>query len=1538
MKKFLLFLLIISFAITGLCARGVKEVTTTTYTEEAKPVETAPVVEAVAPVEEIKPVVEEVIPVEEVKPLTGNVKEEIHTFLATAQSASADKEAFAEGTAVDAEGLGYIKTTGAVVKRWKDGSVTSTEVGKAMSSAFVFTVTGEAKVTLGVSSNGGNNDSAIAIVDDSNNVVANEQNIDVVHGTQAVELTYNLPAGNYRIVSPANDSYKRGARVHSITIVEKVETVVAASDAPTWDFRYFGVSVGGDRNFLAASGEGVKDSVKLSSALFNDDGSIKKKGGKYVADSPADGGSYYFTTINPQTTNFYLQADVTIDQINPSLDGQEGFALMVRDSMGEQGVSGNWMANLISVTGTKLPYGGVNQSPEAAATIGVRAYTGIYTPEASDANDIQKVRYAWWAKDGVANQLKAGETYRVSLEKTDYAYITTQYDIKTNEVIGSYTYYIPAKDSNDVVVESYKELDDPLTFQEADTAYVALSVARGINATFSNIKYTTSKWNAENWKPQPTVYVEPTINLMSGTTTTGGSYNLIFRTNADGVAKVYDKDTLVLDNIAVKGGSLTSAVVEMKNDKADFKVVFTPNPDFVFSIFEKLSSYDPIELNFCVEQRTLGNKKVIFVSNEGRPENSGKTMSNAVDLQTALNFAAPGQIIMLRADHYVIEDALTIARGHNGTAEEPITIRTNTGKFATIDFNKKGSGFVCWGDYWNISKINITNTKNGKCGMQLAGHNCILDRMNFYNNGTTGLQVSGSSYDEKSVWPSNNLIKNCTSMNNADKALEDADGFAAKLTTGEGNVFDGCISAYNADDGWDLFAKVSSGQIGAVTIKNSLTYKNGYLMVKEGSTAKKFTFADVECDENGTLTFKNGFEMEAGNGNGFKMGGSSMPGAHTLINSIAYNNKTKGIDSNSCPDIKAYNCTTYNNGSYNIAMYTGNKKAQTGFAAKGVLSYRNGTSLEEKLDLQGQNNADVFGASCYYWDKDKNQSVNTLGAVVSEDWFINLDTSVDPERNEDGSINMHGLLLLKDEARAEYGTGARGFAWGQKEATVWVVGDSTVSPFNDKYYIPRRGYGEELASYFNVTVYNLARSGASSKDFTGMVQYQTLINGDATTPALGDAETDNFLVIGFGHNDEKTEEARYTDPNGDYKTPGTLANSLYENYIKVAVDRGVIPVLCTPIARLSKDNTVESYNSANGHITEDVTIGDKTFKGGDYSAAIKQLASDLNRDGIYVEVIDLTAATIKENVALGDAAQYLHAFTGAKKAKDGSGLIATGLDQTHTNIYGAKMSAYLISELAKETAPKLADYSLGKGKPTYEEFFNASINKDYVVIDYKTPDDAKMDSSMWPKFTDADGRVWHGTVFGDVGGANKITDQNFTSVIDGDKITLTVMNNSGKIASGSDGMMFYYVKLPVGTKFTLEAKAKINDFKANNQVSFGLMARDDLYIDEYVALTMGDYVAAGSRNQGKIVNFGRKSSALVGDAPADAIILDKDAEVDLKIVGSNDGYTLTYGKETVSAGFDYALTGVDSDFFYVGIYAVRNCSVTFSDLHLTINE
>ena len=117
------------------------------------------------------------------------------------------------------------------------------------------------------------------------------------------------------------------------------------------------------------------------------------------------------------------------------------------------------------------------------------------------------------------------------------------------------------------------------------------------------------------------------------------------------------------------------------------------------------------------------------------------------------------------------------------------------------------------------------------------------------------------------------------------------------------------------------FRKGSDSSIGSVTIKNSVAYANGYL-------------------EDGT---------NAGNGNGFKMGGDSMPGSHVLENSIAFGNKAKGIDSNSCPDIKVKNCTTINNEGANVALYTNSAK-NTDFEATGVVSFRtSGEDVAENI-------------------------------------------------------------------------------------------------------------------------------------------------------------------------------------------------------------------------------------------------------------------------------------------------------------------------------------------------------------------------------------------------------------------------------------------------------------------------------------------------------------------------------------------------------------------------------------------------------------
>ena len=86
-----------------------------------------------------------------------------------------------------------------------------------------------------------------------------------------------------------------------------------------------------------------------------------------------------------------------------------------------------------------------------------------------------------------------------------------------------------------------------------------------------------------------------------------------------------------------------------------------------------------------------------------------------------------------------------------------------------------------------------------------------------------------ASSTPRDQWPSNNLILSAESHDNADSDGEDADGFAAKLTVGTGNVFRYAVSHNNIDDGWDLYTKTDTGPIGPVTIEDSLSYNNGTL-------------------------------------------------------------------------------------------------------------------------------------------------------------------------------------------------------------------------------------------------------------------------------------------------------------------------------------------------------------------------------------------------------------------------------------------------------------------------------------------------------------------------------------------------------------------------------------------------------------------------------------------------------------------------------------------------------------------------------------
>lgn len=467
--------------------------------------------------------------------------------------------------------------------------------------------------------------------------------------------------------------------------------------------------------------------------------------------------------------------------------------------------------------------------------------------------------------------------------------------------------------------------------------------------------------------------------------------------------------------------------------------------------------------------------------------------------------------------------------------------------------------------------------------------------------------------------------------------------------------------------------------------------------------------------------------------------------------------------------------------------------------------------------------------------------------------------------------------------------------------TVWIIGDSTVSSFADNYYYPRYGWGTQIDKYLDGTyeVKNIALSGRSSKSYVNDKEYKELTAG---------MKQGDYLLIGFGHNDEKAEADRYTDPNGDYKTAGSFANSLYENYIKPAQAAGTTVILCTPIVR--RTATAE-WSDSNLHITKD--SGD--FKGGDYAQSIRNLGKELN-----IPVVDMTKMTKELYDTLGpDETVNLHAWTSSK---------ATSVDNTHTNIYGGTYNAYLVTKTIKELGVAgMSEHITAKEAPVKADVLKS--NPDYKEAEYSGE---LKQSELWK-----DAGVFKGSIFGDIGGDPNLIKDKFILEGNEDGSIHIAVNGKGKISSTTDGMAMYYYKVPADSNFVITANATVNSINKHNQVAFGLMARDAMYIDVNDKSALGDYVAAGSIQQGTANCFKRKDGALgYGGKLENPVEAGKTYA--LKIESNSDGYACTFGDNAaISGGFDFKLTSIDADYVYVGLFVARQADVTFSDIKLVVD-
>lgn len=284
-----------------------------------------------------------------------------------------------------------------------------------------------------------------------------------------------------------------------------------------------------------------------------------------------------------------------------------------------------------------------------------------------------------------------------------------------------------------------------------------------------------------------------------------------------------------------------------------------------------------------------------------------------------------------------------------------------------------------------------------------------------------------------------------------------------------------------------------------------------------------------------------------------------------------------------------------------------------------------------------------------------------------------------------------------------------------------------------------------------------------------------------------------------------------------------------------------------------------------------------------------------------------------------DETVNLHAWTSSK---------ATSVDNTHTNIYGGTYNAYLVTKTIKELGVAgISEHITAKEAPVKADVLKS--NPDYKEAEYSGE---LKQSELWK-----DAGVFKGSIFGDIGGDPNLIKDKFILEGNEDGSIHIAVNGKGKISSTTDGIAMYYYKVPADSNFVITANATVNSINKHNQVAFGLMARDAMYIDVNDKSALGDYVAAGSIKQGTANCFKRKDGALgYGGTLENPVEAGKTYA--LKIESNSDGYACTFGDNAaISGGFDFKLTSIDADYVYVGLFAARQADVTFSDIKLVVD-
>jgi len=249
----------------------------------------------------------------------------------------------------------------------------------------------------------------------------------------------------------------------------------------------------------------------------------------------------------------------------------------------------------------------------------------------------------------------------------------------------------------------------------------------------------------------------------------------------------------------------------------------------------------------------------------------------------------------------------------------------------------------------------------------------------------------------------------------------------------------------------------------------------------------------------------------------------------------------------------------------------------------------------------------------------------------------------------------------------------------EHKTTIFIIGDSTAAQKDLSKGSPERGWGMALQQYFDaayIVVDNHAVNGRSSKSF---------IDEGRWDKVLALIKPGDYVIIQFGHNDEKPQEARHTEP-------GSTFDYNLARYIRETREHGGIPVVMNPVVRRNfiqkvpanaDDEALRNTTFADGaNMIEGDSLVDTH---GLYAVAPRDVAIRMN-----AHFVDATRITHDLEQGLGvEASKKLHMWY---KPGEHPALPEGRQDNTHYNEYGASVVAGLLADALCEEIPLLKKY------------------------------------------------------------------------------------------------------------------------------------------------------------------------------------------------------------------------------------------------------